>query len=81
MNCCKIQRNNHFDSTNYLYIQGNNYQRKKEFNEIIILIQRIIYIFNEIIICIFNLITVQIFNEIIIYIFNEIIIFIQPNSH
>ena len=50
MNCCKIQRNNHFDSTNYLYIQGNNYQRKKEFNEIIILIQRIIYIFNEIII-------------------------------
>ena len=30
MNCCKIQRNNHFDSTNYLYIQGNNYQRKKE---------------------------------------------------
>ena len=34
------------------------------FNEIIILIQRIIYIFNEI----------------IIYIFNETIIMIQPNS-
>ena len=50
INCCKIQRNNHFDSTNYLYIQGNNYQRKKEFNEIIILIRRIVYIFNEIII-------------------------------
>ena len=51
------------NSTKYFYA----------FKEIIILIQRIIYIFNEITICIFNLITVQIFNE--------IIIFIQPNSH
>ena len=23
--CCKIQRNNYFGSTNYLYIQRNNY--------------------------------------------------------
>ena len=25
MKCCKIQWNNYFDSTNYLYIQRNNY--------------------------------------------------------
>ena len=64
-----IQRNTYFNSTNYLY------------NEIIILIQRIICIFNEIIILIQRII--YIFNEIliliqrIIYIFNEMIIWIQ----
>ena len=56
-------------------------------NEIIVLIQRIIYIFNEIIIYILNEIIVYIFNEIIIFIqriihmFNQKIIFIQLNSH
>ena len=48
------QRNNNFDSTNYLYIQQK-----------IILIQQIIYIFNEIIILI----------QIIIYVFKGLFIY------
>ena len=93
--CCKIQRNNfthqrnnYFDSTNYLYIQQNSYlyiQRNNYFdstnylhiqqNNYLYIQRNNDYIFNEIIIYVFT--KIIIFIQQIIYTVNEIIILIQ----